>query len=104
MLLEKKLKALNAFLFILAQIAGGIAGTALSHLMFFDDLGSLIAISDNIRNGSVFWAEIVGTFILILTVLLLVKQNSTKISIMVGLLVGGVIMSTSSAMFANPEE
>ena len=103
MLLEKKLKALNAFLFIFVQIAGGIAGTALSHLMFFDDLGSLIAISDNIRNGSVFWAEIVGTFILILTILLLVKQNSAKISIMVGLLVGGMIMSTSSTMFANPQ-
>ena len=102
-LLERKLTAFNAFLFIFVQILGGISGTILSHLMFFDDLGSLIAVSDNARNGSVFWGEIVGTFILILTILLLVKQNSTKISIMVGLLVGSMIMATSSTMFANPQ-
>ena len=103
MLFEKKIGAVKAALFILFQFAGGITGTALSRLMFLDDVGSILAISDNVRNEYVFFGEIFGTFILVLAILLLVKVGSDKISIIVGLLVGGQLMSTSSTMFANPQ-
>ena len=103
MFLEKKMNAKKASLFVLFQLVGGITGTALSRLMFLDDVGYVLAVSNNIRNGYVFLGEIIGTFILILAILLLVKTRSNKISIIVGLLVGGQIMATSSAMFANPQ-
>jgi len=103
MLFEKKIKASKAALFMLFQFVGGIAGTALSRLMFLDDVGSVLAVSDNVRNDYVFFGEIFGTFILVLAILLLVKAGSNKISIIVGLLVGGQLLSTSSTMFANPQ-
>jgi len=103
MMLEKKLPISKGFLYMLLQFAGGITGTVLSHLMFLDEVGVLLAVSNNVRNGYVFIGEIIGTFILILAILLLVKAKSGKISIIIGLLVGGQIMATSSTMFANPQ-
>ena len=103
MLLEKKIGTTKAALFVLCQFAGGIVGMVCTHLMFFDDVGTVMALSHNVRNGYVFVGEIFGTFILLLTILLLVKTGSQKISIMVGLLVGGQVMATSSTMFANPQ-
>jgi len=102
-LFEKKVSKVKAALFILFQFAGGIAGTMLSHLMFLDEIGTLLSVSDNIRNDYVFFGEIFGTFILVLAILLLIKAGSGKISIIVGLLVGGQLLSTSSTMFANPQ-
>ena len=103
MTLEKKIGVAKVALFMLFQFAGGIAGATLSHLMFFDRVGSLLATSDNVRNDYVYFGEIFGTFILVLAILLLVKIGSKKISIIVGLLVGGQLLATSSTMFANPQ-
>jgi len=103
MLFEKKVGALKAAAFMLFQFVGGIIGTAFSRLMFLDEVGTLLAVSDNARNEYVFWGEIFGTFILVFAILLLVKTGSNKISIVVGFLVGGQLMSTSSTMFANPQ-
>jgi len=103
MLFEKKIGATKAALFMMFQFVGGITGTALSRLMFLDDVGSILAVSDNVRNDYVFFGEIFGTFILVLAILLLIKIGSNKISVIVGLLVGGQLMSTSSTMFANPQ-
>jgi glycerol uptake facilitator-like aquaporin len=99
MLFEKKIGATKAVLFMLFQFVGGITGTALSRLMFLDDVGSILAVSDNVRNEYVFFGEIFGTFILILAILLLVKKGSSKISVIIGLLVGGQLISTSSSLF-----
>jgi len=103
MFFEKKIGTLKAVLFMLFQFIGGIVGAMLSHLMFLDDVGSILAVSDNVRTEYMFFGEIFGTFILVLAILLLVKTGSNKISIIVGLLVGGQLMSTSSTMFANPQ-
>ena len=103
MLFEKKVGALKAVLFMLFQFAGGIVGMVFTHLMFLGDVGSVLTISDTVRNEHVFFGEIFGTFILVLAILLLVKAGSNKISIMVGLLVGGQLLATSSTMFANPQ-
>ena len=103
MTLEKKINAGKAALFMLVQFAGGIAGTILTHVMFFDEVGALLYISGNERSGYQYVGEIVGTFILILVILLLVRSKSSKTSIAIGLLVGGQLMATSSTMFANPQ-
>jgi glycerol uptake facilitator-like aquaporin len=103
MLFEKKIGTLNTALFILLQFIGGIVGTMLSHLMFLGEIDFILSVSDNARSEYVYFGEIFGTFILILAILLLVKARSNKISIIVGFLVGGQLMATSSTMFANPQ-
>ena len=55
------------------------------------------------RNGGCFPAEAFGTFILVFTIQALVYQKSDKVPLIVSLLVGGQLISTSSTMFANPQ-
>ena len=102
MALEKKIGAKKAALFLLVQTAGGIAGTALTHLMFWEEKGFLFSVSENVRSHTYF-GEVIGTFILILAILMLVKGKSAHVPMMVGFLVGGQLMATSSTMFANPQ-
>ena len=103
MAFEKNMTSFNAVMFILAQVIGGIAGTVLSRLMFLGEVETLLAVSESVRSGYIYFGEVVGTFILVLAILLLVKTNSNKISIIVGFLVGGQLLATSSTMFANPQ-
>ena len=103
MWLEKKVDRLQAVLFVGVQILGGIVGTIVTHLMFFDEIEGILFVSHNVRNGSRYFSEFVATFILLLTILMLVKAKSDKISLFIGLLVGGQIMATSSTIFANPQ-
>jgi len=102
MLLEKKVGAKKAALFLLVQTIGGVVGTALTHLMFWNEKGVLFSVSENVRSHAYF-GEVIGTFILILAILMLVKGKSTHVPMMVGFLVGGQLMATSSTMFANPQ-
>ena len=103
MAFEKKITASKAAIFVLFQFVGGIVGTVFSHLMFFDEVGALLSVSENVRNRYVLFGEIFGTFILVFAILLLVKAGSSKISIVLGFLVGGQLVATSSTMFANPQ-
>ncbi|MCL2396505.1 MAG: aquaporin [Defluviitaleaceae bacterium] len=103
MVLEKKINVQKAATYVVFQVAGGIAGIMASHLMFFDAVGGLLFVSETTRNGHVLFGEIFGTFILVLAILLLVKAKSTQLPVMVGLLVGGQLLATSSTMFANPQ-
>ena len=93
----------RAALYILMQIAGGLTEMIFSHLMFYHEIPRLVAISDVSRAGGNYFAEILCTFILILALLLLVQNQSKKISLVVGLLVGGELFATSSTMFVNPQ-
>jgi glycerol uptake facilitator-like aquaporin len=102
MLLEKKVSAKKAALFLLVQTIGGIVGTALTHLMFWEEKGFVFSVSENVRSHA-YLGEVIGTFILILAILMLVKGKSTHVPMMVGFLVGGQLMATSSTMFANPQ-
>lgn len=103
MALEKRITARRAALYIPVQIAGGITGTVLIHLMFYEVSGGLLFISDIKRNNYVFASEIICAFILVFAFLVLARVKSNKTSIIIGLLVGGLIISTSSFMFANPQ-
>ncbi len=85
------------------QILGGIAGLLISQLMFYNKIPKLFAISDISRLGGSDVAEILGTFVLVLAILSMVGQKSNKTSFVVGFLVGGMLLATSSTMFANPQ-
>jgi len=103
MILEKKISPTKAAFYIPIQFAGGIIGMLLSHLMFQKEVGGMLFVSDVARNDYAYPAEVIGTFILVLAILILVRTKSSRISIIVGLLVAGMLMSTSSTMFANPQ-
>ena len=103
MVLGGKIGWKGALVYILAQVAGGLTGTIFSHLMFYHEIPKLIAVSEVTRAGGNYFSEILCTFILVLAVLLLVHNQSGKLSLVVGMLVGGQLIATSSTMFANPQ-
>ena len=103
MMIHRSISAGKAAFYVIVQIAGGILGTVLSHLMFYEEMGALFFISGEVRSGHIYYGEVIGSFILVLAILVLVKIKSDKISIIIGLLVGGQLLSTSSTMFANPQ-
>ena len=103
MFLEKRVTAAKAALFVFVQIVGGLTGTALSRLMFLDEVGSIFSVSQIPRTSYVYFGEIFGTFILVLAILVLVKAKSIRLPVVVGFLVGGQLLATSSTMFANPQ-
>ena len=102
MWLDKKIHGKTAALFLLVQTLGGLVGVALSHAMFWAEVGVIFEVCTNVRSHT-YLGEVIGSFILILAILLLVKGKSTHIPMMVGFLVGGQLMATSSTMFANPQ-
>ena len=86
--------------YILAQFAGGFAGTVNSHFMF-----GLPAItySRHLRSGPAqFYAEIVATFGLIAVISTCAKLNARAIPVAVGGYLAGAYWFTSSTSFANP--
>ena len=103
MVLGGKIAWKQASIYILAQVAGGLTGTVFSHLMFYHKIPKLIAVSEVTRAGGNYFSELICTFILVLAILLLVHNQSDKISLVVGMLVGGQLIATSSTMFANPQ-
>lgn len=103
MVLSKDLSWKRAAVLTVNQIAGGFLGMLAVHLMFYQDIPTLLTVSTVSRSGGVYLAEVLGTFLLVLTILSLVHQRSTRVSLVVGLLVGGMLLSTSSTMFANPQ-
>ena len=71
----------RAVLYVPMQIVGGLTGMIFSNLMFYHEMPRLVAISEITRMGGNHIAEILGTFILILAILMLVQRRSKKISI-----------------------
>jgi glycerol uptake facilitator-like aquaporin len=86
--------------YVLVQCAGGIAGTAVAHLMF--DLAPLM-IGTTSRSGPAQWlGEMVATFTLVLTILGGVRYAPQSIPWLVGLVITAAYWFTSSTSFANP--
>jgi len=101
--INKEISYQKAIGFIISQIFGGIAGVISVHLMFINEIPKIVYISSIVRNSGNYFAEIIGTIILVLAIFSLVHQKSDRVSLIVGLLVGGMVLSTSSTMFANPQ-
>jgi glycerol uptake facilitator-like aquaporin len=101
--LTKSLSLKKAIELSIVQILGGLSGVFITHIMYQDVVSDLFGVSLIQRSGGLYIAEIFGTFLLVLTILTLSSQRNEKISIIVGLLVGGLLLATSSTMFANPQ-
>lgn len=95
-----KLKLTEAFLYIIAQVTGGIFGVGLANLMF--DLPVLFASTKTRTGGSQFLSEVVATFGLIAVIQCGVKFRPDKIAVMVATYITAAYWFTSSTSFANP--
>jgi len=86
--------------YVVAQMLGGVAGTALAHAMF--EL-ALLTPSVNIRSGhGQFIAEMVATFVRVLTILGGIRYRPDAVPMLVGLYITAGYWFTASTSFANP--
>ena len=95
---EINLKDLISYLII--QFIAGILAVFFVHFIFEF---SLFQISSNSRIGmSMFFSEIIASFGLILTILMVRKNNKSNVAISVALFITAGYWFTSSTSFANP--
>jgi glycerol uptake facilitator-like aquaporin len=86
--------------YVVAQCLGGLAGTIVAHLMF--DLAPLV-VGTHGRNGPSLWlAEMVATFALVMAILGGLRSAPAAIPWLVGLTITAAYWFTSSTSFANP--
>ena len=98
--LRREIQAQEALAYVIAQIAGGIAGTFLAHAMF--EL-PLLQMSGTARTGTGQWvAEAVAAFGLVFTILASLRFRSDAIPWLVGLYITAAYWFTASTSFANP--
>jgi glycerol uptake facilitator-like aquaporin len=98
--LKRDMSSRDAALYVLAQIAGGVAGTLVAHLMF---ALPLIALSAKARTGGAQWfAEWVATFGLVATILAGIRFERSAVPWLVGLYITAAYWFTASTSFANP--
>ncbi len=104
MLMVRKVERKTAVFYIIVQIVGGILGIFAAHAMFIGhDFFQWVAVSEVARGGGAFFAEFVGTFMLVLVIFGTMHNKPAQPGLIIGLLVGGFLITTSSTMFANPQ-
>ncbi len=97
---KRELPFQEALLYVVAQIAGGIAGTMAAHLMF---ALPVIDFSTKVRTGGAQWfAEAVAAFGLVTTILAGIRFQRTAVPWLVGLYITAAYWFTASTSFANP--
>jgi glycerol uptake facilitator-like aquaporin len=90
----------ETILYIAAQIAGGVAGTMIAHLMFGLPV---IELSAKLRAGGGQWlAEAAATFGLVTAILGGIRFQKPAIPWLVGLYITSAYWFTASTSFANP--
>lgn len=100
MALRREIAAADAALYALAQLAGGIAGTLVAHLMF---AGPVLQAGIHPRTGAALWfSESVATFGLVAVILAGRRANASALPWMVGLYIASAYWFTASTSFANP--
>lgn len=99
-LLARELPAREVVPYMLAQVAGGVAGALVAHAMF--DL-ALLQASQTVRTGAPQWlAEVVATFGLMATILAGLRFRAGAVPWLVGLYITAAYWFTASTSFANP--
>jgi glycerol uptake facilitator-like aquaporin len=94
------LSSQSLYAYIVAQIAGAVAGVWLTHVMF---ALSIIQASSKPRHGLGIWvSEFVSTLILLCVIHLGVKYAKEKVAMLVALTVTAGYWFTSSTFFSNP--
>ena len=97
---RRELRWRDAFLYILAQLIGGLLGAWSVHFMF--DL-PILQYSVKSRTGIGQWSgELVATFGLILTILGTLRHRPAAVPASVALYITAAYWFTSSTSFANP--
>ncbi len=98
--LKRDLRAGDASLYAVAQIAGGVVGTFAAHLMF---ALPVLEVSTKIRTGGAQWfAEWVATFGLVVTIIAGLRFARESVPWLVGLYIIAAYWFTASTSFANP--
>ncbi len=97
---RKNISYREAAAFVAAQISGGLAGTGVANRMF--ELPVFTAASKVRAGSSLFLAEIVATFGLILVIQAAAKFDTSKIAFAVAAYISAAYWFTSSTSFANP--
>jgi glycerol uptake facilitator-like aquaporin len=86
--------------YVLAQIAGRVAGVLLAHGMFDE---ALLQLSTKVRAGPAQWlSEVVAAFGLVVTILLTLRATPSSVATSVGLYIAAAYWFTASTSFANP--
>tara|TARA_A200000113_G_scaffold223046_1_gene237823 strand:+ start:720 stop:1382 length:663 start_codon:yes stop_codon:yes gene_type:complete len=99
-LINRKLNIKIASLFIFAQIIGGILGCLIANFYFEINIFQW---STNERFSiSTFISEILATFGLILTIIIISTKDKDKVALAVALYITAGYWFTSSTSFANP--
>lgn len=97
---KRELPVSEAALYVIVQVAGGIAGTMAAHLMFGLPL---LDLSTKVRTGGPQWfAEAVAAFGLVATILAGIRFQRTAVPWLVGLYITAAYWFTASTSFANP--
>ena len=100
MMLLGKLTKQDMLFYVLCQLIGGVLGVILANMIFDLDI---VSISDNRRlTSGIFISEIIATFGLLITILLVGKQKTEMVAPAVGLYIGAAYWFTSSTSFSNP--
>ncbi|MBX7533802.1 aquaporin family protein [Qipengyuania sp. 1XM1-15A] len=98
--LRREIAVRTALAFVLVQVAAGVIGAFVVHLMF--DM-EIIQFSTKARAGLGQWkGEFVATFGLVLTILVLLRTRVEAIPMAVALYITSAYWFTSSTSFANP--
>lgn len=98
--LKRELAARDALIYMLVQVAGGIAGTIAAHAMFGLPL---IESSAKIRTGGAQWfSEAVAAFGLVAAILGGIRFVPQSVPWLVGLYITAAYWFTASTSFANP--
>jgi len=100
MWLRKDLKAKAALAYMAVQVAGGILGVWMTHLMFEE---ATLQFSDKTRTGLGQWTgEFIATFGLVLTILGTLRTRPQAVPVSVALYITAAYWFTLSTSFANP--
>ena len=100
MMLLGKLTKQDMLFYVLCQLVGGVLGVIFANMIFDLDI---ISISENKRlTSGIFISEVIATFGLLITILLVGKQKTEMVAPAVGLYIGAAYWFTSSTSFSNP--
>lgn len=98
--LRREISVLDALIYAIVQIIGGVLGVVLAHAMF--DL-PLLQVSQTVRQGfGHSLSEVVAAFALIGTILGTLKTQPKAVPYAVGLVITAGYWFTASTCFANP--
>ena len=98
--IRRQISAYRALMFVTMQVAGGLFGAMLAHLMFEMPL---LQLSQNLRTGGAQWlSEFVATLGLLTVIFGGLRWRPDSLPMLVGLYITAAYWFTASTSFANP--